>query len=372
MDNDYYIVLHGAKKNVGDFLIRDRAKKLLQHIRKDRELVEFPSWKSLDDKLDVINKSKALIIMGGPGISQNIYPKTFPLASNLDDIKVPIVLLGVGSYVSPLSYINSYKLSIESLKFLNKVSFISVRDIVSKNILENNNLKNITMSGCPAWYDIDKLNTTFNHNIELKTIVLSTPQKKIFFPQFIELLKNIKNNFPKSEIIVTFNRGYTEDKYTNKRESSYMTYYWNEINKIHDNVVDLSSNLELFLEHLKYDLHIGYRLHTHINFISNRKFSYLLSEDSRAYGHCQTLSLPLFNATKESILENILPTLKEGLPKRVINYFLPLVSLNDNVVKNAVDCLKFDTENNFCSFYGLDTKIDNYYKNMEDYIKRLP
>ena len=146
MNKEYYIVLHGAKKNVGDFLIRDRAKKLLSFIREDRNLIEYPSWKSLDNNLEEVNNSKAIIIMGGPGISSNVYPNVFPLATNLDDIKVPIILLGTGSYVYPLSYIYKYKLSDDSKKFINKCKFVSVRDNTTKNILLSNGIKNVVMT----------------------------------------------------------------------------------------------------------------------------------------------------------------------------------------------------------------------------------
>lgn len=372
MNKEYYIVLHGAKKNVGDFLIRDRAKKLLSFIREDRNLIEYPSWKSLDNNLEEVNNSKAIIIMGGPGISSNVYPNVFPLATNLDDIKVPIILLGTGSYVYPLSYIYKYKLSDDSKKFINKCKFVSVRDNTTKNILLSNGIKNVVMTGCPAWYDINELDKDLNIPRSLNNIVLSTPQKKVFFPQFIELVKKIKNNFPNSNLIITFNRGYKEDKYTNSRESRYMTYYFDILNKMDLKIVDLSSDLDKFLSHLEYDIHIGYRLHTHINFISNKKPSYLLSEDSRSYGHCKTLSLPIFRASKDSLIESLLPQLDEGLLKRVIMYFLPFVKLNDNVIDDLIKHLNYDISTNFSSFYGLDKKLNENYKQMVSFIKDLP
>jgi hypothetical protein len=75
----YYVVLHGAKKNVGDFLIRDRAKRLLAHFRPDRELVELPRWQSLEGHRDRLSGARAIVGMGGPAIVENLYPGVYRL-----------------------------------------------------------------------------------------------------------------------------------------------------------------------------------------------------------------------------------------------------------------------------------------------------
>jgi len=103
MAEDYYVVLHGARKNVGDFLIRERAKQLLRHVRHDRELVEVPHWEPFDNNLDLVNQAKALIIMGSPCVQEEAYPGVFPLHLDLDSIQVPIALMGVGSYLFPFN-----------------------------------------------------------------------------------------------------------------------------------------------------------------------------------------------------------------------------------------------------------------------------
>jgi len=136
-DKETFIVLHGARKNVGDFLIKERSIQLISSIRPDRSLIEFPHWQSLDNELGTINKSKALIIMGSPGIQQNAYPEVFKLTSNLDDIKVPIVLLGVGAYMLPFNErsITTFKFSSKTIQFFRKCTFFSVRDLFTKRLL---------------------------------------------------------------------------------------------------------------------------------------------------------------------------------------------------------------------------------------------
>ena len=92
----YYVVLTGAQKNAGDYLITEKCKELLRRERPEHELVQLGRWESLDDKLDLINGADALILMGGPAVSPDFYPSIYKLTTNLDDIKVPIVPMAVG------------------------------------------------------------------------------------------------------------------------------------------------------------------------------------------------------------------------------------------------------------------------------------
>ncbi|EAO7496473.1 hypothetical protein AKL48_25425, partial [Salmonella enterica] len=91
-----YTLLYGAKKNVGDFLILDRAIKLLKEHKPSEELHLVKRWLPIDEHLEVINKSKAIILCGGPAYQKDFYPGIYPLTKNLIDIKVPIVPFGLG------------------------------------------------------------------------------------------------------------------------------------------------------------------------------------------------------------------------------------------------------------------------------------
>jgi len=172
-EKETYIVLHGARKNVGDFLIKERSLQLIGSIRPDRTLVEFPHWQSLDNDLDLVNKSKAIIIMGSPGIQQNAYPGVYALTKNLNDIKVPIVLLGVGAYMFPYNERNltSFRFSKDSIKFFKKCDLISVRDDFTKRLLNINGFDNVEMLGCPAWYYKDYLFKPVSLPKEIRKIV---------------------------------------------------------------------------------------------------------------------------------------------------------------------------------------------------------
>ena len=90
-----YVILTGGLKNVGDYLIAYRARRLIEKYVSNN-LIEYKRSEPLDEYIDVINDSKGIIICGGPGFTENMYPGTYPLVKNLDDIKVPITTLGVG------------------------------------------------------------------------------------------------------------------------------------------------------------------------------------------------------------------------------------------------------------------------------------
>ena len=95
MSKNYYTVITGAKDNAGDFLIKTRATQLLTKLRPDRELVHFDYWDSLvDEKLSVVNNSKAVLLAGGPSVQTTMYPGVYKLCSSIDQIKVPVICLG--------------------------------------------------------------------------------------------------------------------------------------------------------------------------------------------------------------------------------------------------------------------------------------
>ena len=91
---DQYVILNGSKNNAGDYLIKYRAKQLFSEIRPDRKIIDLNAYEKLSkEKLEVINSSKALILMGGPALVRNMVPKVYPLTGNIDDIKVPIIMM---------------------------------------------------------------------------------------------------------------------------------------------------------------------------------------------------------------------------------------------------------------------------------------
>jgi len=278
---DYYVILTGAKNNAGDFLIKYRAKELFTKVRPDREIIDYNAWEYIDDKkLKVINNAKALILMGGPSLQHNIYPGIYKLRRDLDDIKTPIIAMGIGA--KPLDpnweAVYSYKISntgnqlLERLK--NSPFLISVRDYHTKSILNQKGVTNIVMTGCPAYYDVLKsTHTQFKiKNPPLKvsfslgvSFIQNTEMKK----QMKEAILLMKNIFKDSDFKVVFHHSIKKDAVlsgfiSEKHHQKHLEFLeW--IKKERIDYVDISGSAENLINHYQQrDLHIGYRVHAHI------------------------------------------------------------------------------------------------------------
>lgn len=365
---DYYVVLTGAKKNIGDFLITYRCEELLKHIRKDRELIKYPSWENLEDKIDVVNSSKAIIILGGPGYQENMYPNVYPLVQDMKKIKVPIIFMGLGAYLDfgDFENLSKFKFSPNSKLLLEKSSKkfpLGCRDYMSQNVMLSNQISNTIMTGCPVWYDIDSLNKSMEiKNLsEIKNIVFTTPQNPIFEKQCVEMMKLIKNRFPKSKIYSCFHRGLGEvDRYTSQFDADY-TKRLSEISKSIGIIPrDVSKSLDDLNFYDDCDLHIGYRVHGHIYFLSKRKLSICLNEDARGMGMCEAINIPSINCFKKTYIIG-----SDGV-------FNMTKTVNENAVLELDMRIVNEIKNNFVRYNGLDRIIDENYKIMELFVNKLP
>lgn len=372
MNKEYYVVLHHAKKNIGDFLIRDRAKKLLAHVRTDRDIVEFPSWESLQDKLDVVNGAKALIIMGGPGLSENIYPKSYPLIENLDDLHVPIVLMGSGSYgrVFNSHYINTFKFSPLAQKFIDKVKFIGLRDNFSQDILDKKGISSV-MTGCPVWYNVN----SFGNKFEIpdnKVLVFTPPANMLFKSQCLELMGEISKKFTGYKLYSSFNRGYTADKYTTKSYEDSIKSIVEKGEELGFENVDCSYDIDKIDFYNSCDIHIGYRLHSHIHFMSRRVPSFLISEDSRSNGLNTSLGLPILQGEQKNFASDIYSSGNKYV-KYAIGRFLSPVKVNQDLPSQLMNTIDREIENGYLSFRGIEEKLDWMFDNrMKKFLLSLP
>jgi hypothetical protein len=370
---DYYVVLHGAKKNIGDFFIRDRAKKLLTFLRPDRELVEFSSWESLDEHIDIINQSKALIIMGGPGASSCFYPKGYPLLSDINNLKVPFVLLGSGSYEKVYGNLfkKKFNFCLKTKKILSKEYFISTRDDFSNGLFIDNSISSV-MTGCPAFYNLDCIDKSLCITSN-KKIVFTPPANMLFKKQSINLMIKLRKLFPKYDIYCSFNRGYTADKHTTKEFECSIKGIVDKAKELNFIVSDTSYDLNKLDYYNECDFHVGYRLHSHIHFLSRRAPSFLISEDSRSYGHMKTLGLRIFRGERGNFYSFFY-----SFGNRYINYFInryssPIQENTEHVIDELTSYIDKEVRNDFASFSKIPNKIDCLYKSkMKPYIESLP
>lgn len=159
-------VLHGAIINAGDFLIKNRAISLLKYFYPDSEIVEYYRNQSLEEKLPEINACDILVFAGGPGYCNGFYPRMAPVTDDLNKIKIPVMLLGMGWWEHNSDVVSQYSYQFEEpmralfQKATEKGLKMGCRDIATVNVLRNNGYDNIAMTGCPAWYDLEHIGIT--------------------------------------------------------------------------------------------------------------------------------------------------------------------------------------------------------------------
>lgn len=378
MNKEYYVTLTGAKKNIGDFLITYRCERLLNEIRPDRELIKIPNWEPLDKHLDLINNSKGIIIFGGPGYQMNMYPGVYKLVSNLDEIKVPIIPMGLGWKGVPGDNLTlkKYKFNQSSLRLLKKMeenTALSCRDYYTQKALRNNGIKNVKMTGCPVWYDIDSIGKEMTLPKEVNKVVYTPAQSKIFKNQSVEIMKVLKSKFPNAQIYCSFHRGIDKkDEFTHDWEIENTTYLANKAKEIGLIPVDTSFNLDKISFYDECDLHVGYRVHGHIYFLSKRKPSILLHEDGRGRGVSESLNvLGVDGFTRTNI-----GVIGEKINNKFINKVLNKLGYNIKENKEAVNILSRyideEVENNFIRFAGVGSIIDKNFQVMKEFLKELP
>lgn len=338
------VILTGAKKNVGDFLIGDRAKKLLREFV-DADIVELDRFQNLENHLEIINKSKALILCGGPAYAKDIYKGIYPLVDDLEKIKVPIIPFGLGWSGQPFGNPEAFKFQEDSLTFLKKVHqtilFSSCRDVLTQNILSRTGFKNVIMTGCPVWYDLEFIGKPFLKASSIKKIVFTTAASSKFIFQTLKLLKEIRKRFPMAQIYFSYHRGILPSFSTGLKRGFAYSLLALMAKAYNVKVLDVSDDLSKIDFYKDCDLHIGYRVHAHLYFLSKRIPSMLINEDGRGLGMVQSMNLPIFNADDDFLVEKF--------EKQLDNY------LNTN----------------FSDFTSISTFIDKSFLEMKRFLKTI-
>lgn len=372
----YFIALTGAKKNVGDFLITKRAIALLKHVSPEHDFLIYPHWKELED-LDLVNKSEGIIILGGPGFQMRMYPGVYKLTKNLDDIKVPVYTLGTGWKGIPGDRTTErlYHFSKTSKTLLDRINStyagISCRDYQTERVLKNNGYKNVTMTGCPVWYDLNSIGKEFKVPKEIKKIVYTPAQNELLSEQSIEVLRFLISKYRNAEIIASFHRGLGElDQYTTESDAENTKKIADAALKLGVKVIDVSGDSDKLKFYDEYDLHVGYRVHAHIYFLSKRLPSILLHEDGRGNGVSEALKSPGINAYKISSLSLLFNLFKQ-------NYFIAKAysrigtGINDKIVDDLKEEISKIEMTNYECYKKTTNIIDEHFIIMKKFINSM-
>ncbi|WP_010200251.1 polysaccharide pyruvyl transferase family protein [Bacillus sp. m3-13] len=373
----YFIALTGAKKNVGDFLITERAIALLNYIAPEFEFIIHSHWKEIDD-IKFVNNSEGIIILGGPGFQMDMFPGVYKLVKDIKKIEVPIFTLGGGWKGTPGDKTTEklYEFTSSAKQLLDKMNDtaagMSCRDHQTLRVLRNTGYKNVTMTGCPVWYDINSIGKMFVPPQKINRVVYTPAQGEFFSQQSIEVLKYIKSRYKDAEIIVSFHRGIGEvDEFTSESDAKNTRKLAAVAEGMGANVVDVSYDATKLNFYDDCDLHIGYRVHAHIYFLSKRLPSILLHEDGRGNGVSEALRSPGINAYRASnIYSGLFGGFRES--RRLLSIYKKLAfRINSDITQDLEQLITRIETSNYDCFKEVSEYIDSNYKVMEKYIKDI-
>lgn len=358
-------LLSGARKNAGDYLITNRCKKILEANTRNTEITVFNATVSLEDKIDDLNKQELLVIAGGPSYTRRLYPHDVPIVPDLKEVKSRIAIVGSGWYgnLTSSSEICSYRFLNSSKELLNRVQkdvgILGCRDYYAVRVLANNGYSNAMMTGCPAWYDLEKLSLRLSFPKVIKKIMVSDPADiRSYGMQSLEVVAGLKKKYPKATIEYMFHRGVSRDRLTDGITAKYIMRLIKGLKKLGVAYHDISYGDEGFRLYDSCELHVGYRVHAHIYNLSERRMSILIEEDSRGAGVNEALGLVGIKAYKRKMSSNANNVVK------ICNKIIPLTIANNyaySEVEHYID-------------YILMTKgfiYDRAFSNMENYYQQM-
>lgn len=304
-------VTHGMRRNIGDALIHARALAILretdggahQILSIDRASTGVPpesgSW-------------EGLVCAGGPGLRPDATESAFPVIQGLPP-GVPVFMLAQGYSGFPRVPSSSYFDPATIRVISEKVSIpISVRDQITYEVCEKSGLGTV-LTGCVAWYHLPSLGQDLSAPTDISRIVFTPPAGPRWAGQAAQVLRRVREIWPDAEILCSFHRGMTPGNGTSFKQSASYFAMAAAAKRWGAKLYDASgADLDKIGCYLSYDLHVGYRVHAHLDFLSRRRPSLLISEDGRGEGqnislgdphnlHVSDASLP--TRVKEALLE---------------------------------------------------------------------
>lgn len=274
------VTLTGAFNNVGDHLIRDCAHALLRHCT-EREIIDINRCSVTASHYDVFNRARAVLLCGGPAYQADIYPGIYNI--DLERISVPVIPFGLG-FKGKLG--QSPNFTRDSRSFIRHIhdwiEHSSARDDVTANALAAIGVTNVTMTGCPAWYDIDYIDKEYQHKPSIQSVAFSAPAT--VDRNSVKALHLISKRFAGSEKYLTLHHGLVPQINLSGARSTLGNAGLAGIAKaLAFKIVSLRANLARMRSlYDSVDLHIGYRVPAHILRLSRRRPSFLLPRTSVA------------------------------------------------------------------------------------------
>jgi Polysaccharide pyruvyl transferase len=387
----YYVLLTGSKNNAGDFLIKYRAKQLFQVIRPDRNLVDIDAWKERDDQiLKTFNEAQAIILMGGPALVPDMYPRVYNVLGDIDDIKVPIVTMAVGWRAFPGEWAQTYgyTFSEPSLKLLKRIEssgFQSgVRDYHTLNVLLHNGFRSFVMTGCAALNDLDFIGKLYPEKPVVNKVAFSLgvafTRNEEHAAAFKKIATGLRDKYKSKQFDVAFHHSLDEAKFHEayKRRSKGRPSHFYErhveftrwLQREGISFTDISGSAENLINYYnQVDLHVGYRVHAHIYMSSVNRLSLLISEDGRGKAQRDVMN----GLVLDSEFLRSIDIRHSWFIKRLMK--LKLVKkafVNRFIAEDVLANLSYEESTDFDRIKRTRAMIDSLHIKMTSFLKQLP
>jgi hypothetical protein len=373
-------LISGALKNVGDFLIFNKAKELITHFLKPSKTVEYRRTDDFRDYVDSINNTDALFICGGPGYRKLFYPYVYKFLEYYDEITTPVIPYGLGWQGLPRYLPKRFKFSPMSEVYIRriheKIPVSTTRDEITKEVVGRIGVNNVINTGCPTLFEFDKMANSqpFHKPTSIENLVVSMAQDPHLHEQNVDLLRALAELFPDANKYALFHRGIGADEQTTKSEGEVLRRLVSKSSDAGFEIIDLSYDLNQMQLYKDSDIHVGYRVHGHAFSVSHRIPTFLLWEDGRGQGMSGNLGLEGVPAFKTKNLDRV------PRPRRFDRYinfaetklpFLNPYPLNDNAVKRIVDLVQGQIASNFKAFDQVPETLDVLYSRMKQFFSTI-
>lgn len=376
-----YLLLTGAKLNAGDFLIKRRSMELLRALRPDAELRPYDRWKPLDAAS--VEWADTVVLCGGPALQPRIYPDIYPLRPALADVAPSIVGFGLGWKGAPGDEWTerTYRFSQGGRRLLARLvedgQPVSCRDPATERVLHASGVHRTVMTGDPAWFDLDHVDRPFEAPRAVDALLVSMPAAPMFFGQSLRLLRALRDLPAVHSLVAVFNHGWTSGAHLDARRAAAYQRLRSSVADLGVEPVDASGGVERMLELASAcDLHVGYRLHTHLLFLSRRKPSLLIEEDGRGSAAGQALELPGVRAwERPRRVRILLPGLRAAGPlgRPLQRRVQARIRASENVVGSVLADLERYRDEGFSAFSAVGRRMtDVYREKMRPFIVSLP
>ena len=289
---DAVITTYPEKKsrNVGDMLITASAIDLIRHRCPDYDPVIVYREKPLEK---VRKRNFRTILAPGFSVNDRTYPDLFKLYQDKERLKGIFFPVGC-SFQCPSPTREAYKRQVYSestADFLAAISSdqpIPCRDYLISEMLKERGYPAF-YCGDLALYEHEYIGSKFVAPRKIRKLAFTVHHNPKFNEQSFELLRLVKATYPDTALYVVHHSRINEHA---RAVADYAKSLGFEERDLSGDVQNLS-----FYDDI--DLHVGYRLHGHLYFLRKRKPSFLMIEDSRAFGISESGALKVgsFRAT---------------------------------------------------------------------------